>query len=54
MAKHSYKNVRLDDFTKKVLEAAAKDLNLSQAEIVRDLIISKFAHIIPSLKEEVE
>lgn len=45
MAKHSYKNVRLDDFTKSVLSQASKKLEMSQAEIVRDLIINKFQDI---------
>ena len=45
MAKHSYKNVRLDDFTKNVLSEASKKLDMSQAEIVRDLIINKFHDI---------
>ena len=45
MSKHSNKVVRLDNFTKNVLSEASKRLDMSQAEIVRDLIINKFQDI---------
>ena len=42
---HSNKVVRVDNFTKKVLEAASKEFNLSQASIVSDLVLNKFQTI---------
>ena len=45
MKKHSHHNVRLDDYTKRVLVAASEKTSIKQAEIVRELILAKFPEI---------
>tara|TARA_Y100000593_G_scaffold69588_1_gene127786 strand:- start:1678 stop:1836 length:159 start_codon:yes stop_codon:yes gene_type:complete len=45
MKKHSHHNVRLDDYTKRVLIAASEKTAIKQAEIVRQLILAKFPEI---------
>lgn len=45
MKKHSHHNVRLDDYTKRVLVAASEKTAIKQAEIVRELILAKFPEI---------
>jgi len=50
MAKHSNHNVRLDDFTKKVLVEASKDMEMAQAEIVRRLLFNKFPELVKLIK----
>ncbi len=50
MSKHSNHNVRLDDFTKKVLVEASKDMEMAQAELVRELIFRKFPELVRLIK----
>ena len=50
MAKHSNHNVRLDDFTKNVLVKASEEMAMKQAELVRELIFSKFPEIVKQVR----